>query len=101
MDEQEGVADKIYFRFNVDIEMPDGATKECKVYQQTATPTLISNWNDMPRDRKPSAVYLKTMIRGAKESGLPEEYQKFLNGIPHNGYEGEVDIRLNLADNNL
>lgn len=95
---QEGVDDKIYFPLTVDIKLPEGGTKQCRVYQQTAKPSEIVDLDNLPSDRRPSAIYLKTMIKGAKESELPEEYQKFLKNIPDNGYNGEVDVNVSLAD---
>lgn len=66
----------------------------CRVYQQCVTPEYVENMQELPQERKPSAVYLKTMILGARESGLPEDYQEFIQSIPHNGYDGEVDLEL-------
>lgn len=75
----------------------DGRIKVCRVYQQYATPPHVADLQDLPPERRPSAAYLNTMIQGARESELPEEYQKFLESLPHNGYNGEVDIGLRLA----
>lgn len=79
----------------MDIKCSDGI-KKCRTYQQTAIPDLVKDLKDLPLDRRPSKIYWKVIVDGAKESGLPEEYQKFLNSIPHNGYEGEISINLNL-----
>ena len=70
-------------------------------------------------DRRPSAVYLDVIVRGAKENGLPEvgftfqpspsalfdvglscfqEYIEKLQSIEHNGYRGEVGVTINLED---
>lgn len=95
---QEGVADKIYFPLDVSIQLLGGGTKVCRVYQQCATPPHIQSIQDLPSERRPSVMYLNTMIQGAKETGLPEEYQKYIKSIPHNGYSGEVDIELRLAE---
>lgn len=93
---QEGVAANIYKPLQVDVKCSDGTTKNCRTYQQTAVPALVQNLRDLPLERKPSKVYWKVIIQGAKESGLPDDYQTFLNNIPHNGYDGEIDINLDL-----
>ncbi|GJQ66102.1 hypothetical protein Trydic_g5775 [Trypoxylus dichotomus] len=100
LDQQEGVHDKIYFPLNVDIEMLDGSKTLCRVYQQCATPSHVSCMPDLPMDQRPSAVYLRTILLGAKESKLPEEYRKFLETIPHNGYDGDVNIVNSQIPNN-
>lgn len=76
----------------VDVETPEGKIFQCRTYQQTAKFEFSPDIENIPEERKPSTVYLTTILNGAKESGLPEEYLKFLNKIPHNGYCGEVDI---------
>lgn len=48
-------------------------------------------------ERRPSKVYLKVITEGAKESRLPQDYQNFLNNIPHNGYDGDVSVNLDLS----
>lgn len=80
--------------------MPDGTKKLCRVYQQCATPSHIPSIADLPMERRPSAVYLRTILLGAKESKLPEDYQQFLNTIPHNGYDGDVSVGLDLSITN-
>lgn len=94
---QEGVAANIYKPKQVEIKCPNGVTRTCRTYQQTAVPDYVRNLKDLPVDRRPSKIYLNVITEGAKESGLPEDYQTFLKDIPHNGYEGEVSIRLDLA----
>lgn len=76
--------------------MPEGGTKKCRVYQQCVIPYATENIEELADDRKPSTVYLNIIKEGAKESNLPEEYQKFLQKIPDNGYTGEVDIGMKL-----
>lgn len=69
---------------------------QCRVYQQTATFPIVEQMENIPEERRPSAVYLNTILKGAQESSLPQDYQTFLKRIPHNGYNGEVDIGLPL-----
>lgn len=33
------------------------------------------------------------ILKGAQENNIPDDYIEFLKTIPHNGYEGEYDIR--------
>ena len=42
----------------------------------------------------PSLYYILTIRQGASEIGLPQEYQQFLNGIKHNGREGDRQGRV-------
>lgn len=97
LDDQEGVNKNIYFPLMVDVELPDGTLKKCRVYQQYEIPEPNLDIDKLPKERQPSAVYLKTIIMGAKESNLPLYYQEFLGKIPHNGYNGDVDIGLDLT----
>ncbi|EFA09461.1 gamma-glutamylcyclotransferase isoform X2 [Tribolium castaneum] len=96
LDRQEGVPHKIYYALDVDVIVPEGGTKKCRVYQQCVIPSATEDIEKLADDRKPSAVYLNIIKEGAKESNLPEEYQKFLHRIPDNGYNGEVDIGIKL-----
>ena len=88
--------DGIYFPLDVEIIMLNGEKRICKVYQQTTVPKHVSNIENLPTERRPSKIYLNTIQLGAKESALPIDYQEFLKRVPHNGYEGTVDIKLNL-----
>lgn len=83
---------KIYYPLTVEVETPLGKKLNCRVYIQTAKISKGVPLESLPVERKPSLIYINTMLKGAKESGLPEEYQDFLRNITHNGYEGEVDI---------
>ena len=47
-------------------------------------------------DCRPSNVYKRVIIEGAKENGLPEHYIKMLNEIEDNGYDGKVEVQLPL-----
>lgn len=89
---QEGVSHKIYFPMTVEVETPLGKKLNCRVYIQTAKISDLVALENLPVERKPSLIYINTMLKGAKESELPEEYQEFLRKIAHNGYAGEVDI---------
>lgn len=96
LDKQEGVASGVYIPLEVNIITPSGENKKCRVYQQSVIPKEVKKMKDLPTERRPSGPYLMTIIMGAAESGLPEDYQKFLKTIPHNGYVGDVDMGFKL-----
>lgn len=97
LDKQEGVASGTYAAVNVDVFLPDGSKRNCRTYQQTVVPESV-NLTILPNDRRPSWVYLKTIIKGAEECGLPQSYQNFLKNIAHNGYSNEEHIGFKLSD---
>ncbi|KOC68610.1 Gamma-glutamylcyclotransferase [Habropoda laboriosa] len=92
LDKQEGVADKLYFPLLVDVETSTGKLLRCRVYQQCNKPNEHLKLCTLPKHRRPSPLYLETILKGAKESQLPHDYIKFLETIPHNKYQGEYDI---------
>ena len=47
-------------------------------------------------DLRPSGVYKRVIVEGAKENGLPAHYIKKLEDIEDNGYNGKVDVQLPL-----
>ncbi|XP_014488440.1 PREDICTED: gamma-glutamylcyclotransferase-like [Dinoponera quadriceps] len=98
LNRQEGVQDNIYHAMSVDVITPNGTTLNCRVYQQCHNPTEYMKPADLPMDRKPSPLYLETIIKGAQENNLPDDYIKFLKSIPNNGYKGEYDISLSLIE---
>lgn len=93
LDKQEGVASGAYIALTVEVILPDGRKRQCRTYQQTAVPEKRVNLT--PR---PSWIYLKTIIKGAAESGLPQDYQQFLKNIAHNGYANEEHIGFTISD---
>jgi gamma-glutamylcyclotransferase len=86
LDKQEGVP-RVYNRKNVQVELEDGSTLPAYTY------FLIKPLED---DRRPSKVYLDVILKGAREHSLPQSYIDKLQDIEHNGYEGEVQLGLNL-----
>ncbi|KAK9889707.1 hypothetical protein WA026_007090 [Henosepilachna vigintioctopunctata] len=96
LDNQEGVPQNIYKALTIEVECPNGEKKTCRVYEQTNIPEVLENITDIPQERKPSYIYLKIIQEGAKESGLPDDYQQFLQKIPHNGFKGHTDLGLKL-----
>ncbi|XP_013197115.2 gamma-glutamylcyclotransferase-like [Amyelois transitella] len=87
LDRQEGVETNWYFPKTVTIFTEDGKKVECRTYQQTINPPPRRDDQDIPIDRRPSMTYMECILKGAKECGLPKEYIKKLERIPHNGQE--------------
>lgn len=122
LDNQEGVADKLYFPLTVDIETINGELVKCRVYQQCNDPDECTKLRLLSKCRRPSPLYVYvqldllriccrtsndnfnrhtiahhfccrgTILKGAEENKLPCEYIKFLKTIPHNEYTGDYDI---------
>lgn len=42
------------------------------------------NINEIPFDRQPSKTYLKTLIKGALETGVPDDHIHWLKTVHHN-----------------
>uniref|UniRef100_A0ABI7Y8X8 gamma-glutamylcyclotransferase n=4 Tax=Felidae TaxID=9681 RepID=A0ABI7Y8X8_FELCA len=79
LDEQEGVKSGTYVPIEVNVYTQEGKEITCRSYQ-------MKNYESAP----PSPQYKKVICLGAKENGLPLEYQKKLNAIEPNDYKGEV-----------
>lgn len=75
----------------------DGSMIDCVAYQLREE-TRIKAMDQYGDQLKPSKVYKDVIIRGAKENKLPPEYISFLENIPDNGYDGEVNVNLNLKE---
>lgn len=98
LDDQEGVNDQIYKPLTVKVTNRQNETLECRVYQLNEVPQAYDSPESLPRDRRPSRIYLETILQGAVESGLPDDYFKFLQSFPHNGYKGPIDVQgLNIS----
>ena len=68
----------------VEVHSTSGERIKCYLYQPTDRSSELEGL--------PSPQYLQVIINGAEEVGLPEEYQKQLQQLPHNGYEGIVGL---------
>ena len=75
LDAQEG-APHIYNRMAVNVKGIKGIDYECYTY-------YLANYIDGPG--LPSLLYLKVILKGAKENKLPEDYISNLQSIEHNG----------------
>ncbi|NWI17460.1 GGCT glutamylcyclotransferase, partial [Crypturellus soui] len=81
LDKQEGVEEGIYVPIEVNVRTPAGEELTCRSYQM--------------RDRvcaPPSPQYKKVICMGARQNGLPAEYQEKLEAIETNNYAGPVPI---------
>lgn len=90
----------IYFPLIKEIETPDGEKLECRLYIMVEQPTDIVDLTDNGRsdERKPSQTYLNTIVKGAIESQLPQEYIELLQSITDNGKQASPDMLAKLAD---
>ena len=86
---QEGVSSGIYHPVTVSVHTPAGEQLECRCYQ------LVHRGSPDPR---PSPQYKSVILRGAKQNGLPSEYQEMLAKIEDNGYEGKLEIMTRIEE---
>ncbi|XP_013772168.1 gamma-glutamylcyclotransferase-like [Limulus polyphemus] len=83
LDRQEGSYDVC----QVPIVTHEGHILQCRTYQLKSATGEIG---------KPSRVYKACMVQGAIEHNLPQHYVEKLQNIEDNGYEGCVDIPVNI-----
>ncbi|NXG35934.1 GGCT glutamylcyclotransferase, partial [Dromaius novaehollandiae] len=81
LDKQEGVEDGIYVPIEVNVHTQAGEVLTCRSYQMC---DCVCG--------PPSPQYKKVICMGAKQNGLPMEYQKILEAIETNDYAGPVPI---------
>lgn len=85
LDRQEGVHSNTYEPKSVPVETANG-TIMCRAYYLTNQPSIILKEGDeVPFDRQPSKTYLKTLVKGAIETEVPEQYLNWMKKIKHNG----------------
>lgn len=65
---------------------------QCRVYQLVESPPKLPEDAEIPYGRQPSSTYLQTIIQGAIESNLPNEYISYLESIKHNGNVASEDF---------
>ncbi|CAD6217243.1 GSCOCG00004742001-RA-CDS [Cotesia congregata] len=75
-----------YNAFQVDVITHSGATYNCRVYQQIKVPNSYAKLRELPDGRRPSQTYLKIIVKGALDRGLPTEYINLLRKVRHNGF---------------
>ncbi|XP_054847767.1 gamma-glutamylcyclotransferase [Eublepharis macularius] len=81
LDKQEGVEGGLYVPIEVNVNTQGGKILRCRSYQM----------NDYVCDL-PSPHYKKVICMGAKQNGLPTDYQKKLETIETNNYMGNVPV---------
>ncbi|NXC97249.1 GGCT glutamylcyclotransferase, partial [Certhia familiaris] len=81
LDKQEGVEEGIYVPIEVNVHTQAGKVLTCRSYQ-------MKDYVSGP----PSPQYKKVICMGAKQNGLPTDYQEKLEAIETNNYAGPVPI---------
>ncbi|XP_048367883.1 gamma-glutamylcyclotransferase [Sphaerodactylus townsendi] len=81
LDKQEGVESGLYVPIEVNVNTQEGKTLRCRSYEM----------NDYVQNL-PSPHYKKVICMGAKQNGLPIDYQKKLDTIETNNYMGNVPV---------
>ncbi|XP_057322477.1 gamma-glutamylcyclotransferase-like [Microplitis mediator] len=92
LDRQEDVLAGIYKPLTVNVTTVDGKIFSCRTYKMTVDPEDNVPLDKLPDHRRPSLIYLKTIIKGAQEHDLPKKYIENLNSTRHNGQEYPVPI---------
>jgi len=87
LDFQEGVHIGLYRPLQVDVTSLDGMTLSVRTYQMTLP---------YEENARPSVVYKRVVSTGARQSGLPVDYLKYIDKIEDNGYDGPVEVECNL-----
>ncbi|KAM6202335.1 gamma-glutamylcyclotransferase [Rhynchocyon petersi] len=79
LDKQEGVSSGMYDPIEVTVYTQEKKEITCRSYQ-------MNDYESVP----PSPQYKAVICMGAKENGLPPEYQKKLKAIEPNDFEGKL-----------
>lgn len=95
LDRQEGVPN-VYIPITVNVETSTNGIVACRTYTHVENPSSQSSPSNLPDERKPSLSYLQTIIEGAMECKLPDEYIAKLKSISHNGNQATEHILKNL-----
>ena len=82
---QEDVHLGVYEPLSVQVTTKEGQQLQCRSYTVKQKDAI---------SLRPSPQYLGVILRGAKESGLPEEYINKLKQIEDNGYNGEISVNV-------
>nr|NP_001262014.1 uncharacterized protein Dmel_CG32196, isoform C [Drosophila melanogaster]AGB94707.1 uncharacterized protein Dmel_CG32196, isoform C [Drosophila melanogaster] len=90
LDDQESVPAGVYVPISVPVHLLNtDSSITCRAYHLTNQPQTDLHAGGgqeiIPHDRQPSQTYLKVLVKGATESGVPDEYIEWLRGIKHNG----------------
>ncbi|ELU14694.1 hypothetical protein CAPTEDRAFT_224905 [Capitella teleta] len=87
LDKQEGVEVGVYKPIEVKVTTPQNEELDCRSYY------LLKRGD---KDRRPSPQYIGVIRKGAAENNLPSDYVEFLRKIEDNGYQGEIEVKVNL-----
>ncbi|KAF4531230.1 hypothetical protein B566_EDAN017947 [Ephemera danica] len=102
LDRQEGVHEGVYSVLNVTVYTEEGAPLKCRSYRYNLREPLSGgSYSQLPESRRPSPLYLETILRGAEESGLPMDYRDLLNTIPSNDHDAGMALDQFLAQSAL
>ncbi|XP_063549170.1 gamma-glutamylcyclotransferase-like [Cydia strobilella] len=97
LDKQEGVDRKMYFAKNVTVARSDGYEIVARAYILTQNPAKLRPGQVLPYNRRPSDTYMKVIILGAVESGLPARYVNCLKTLPTNNKKASKDMLKSLG----
>ncbi|XP_061709054.1 gamma-glutamylcyclotransferase-like [Cydia pomonella] len=97
LDKQEGVDRKSYFAKNVTVARTDGYEIVARTYILTHNPAKLKPGQMLPDNRRPSDTYMKVIILGAIESGLPARYVNYLKTFPTNNKKAPKDMLKSLG----
>ncbi|XP_059488222.1 gamma-glutamylcyclotransferase-like [Neocloeon triangulifer] len=93
LDRQEGVKDGVYQVLHVNVTDAAGSTYNCRTYRYNAKEPLTGGtYSKIPQARRPSPIYLETILRGANQSSLPKSYIDKLSSIPSNGHDSGMTL---------
>ena len=102
---QEGVHENLYKPLTLPIFCLNTQNNiECRSYHLVNQPTILLktlNADEIPYDRQPSKTYLKTLVKGALETGIPPDYINWLKTVHHNSKtvdKFEKHLELNTVD---
>ncbi|KAH8411105.1 hypothetical protein KR222_003438 [Zaprionus bogoriensis] len=107
LDDQEGVAAGVYKPINVPVQdLASNKEIVCRAYHLTNQPETDLHGSsgtgygrDIPYNRQPSLTYLKVLVKGAEETGIPADYISWLKSLKHNNNVVEaMENRLKLSD---
>lgn len=82
LDKQEGVHKKVYRPMEITVDTPEGSSETCRVYILCDNPGPLEQ--GQVTTAAPSETYIKVIIKGAIESGLPDYYIQSLQAVQHN-----------------
>ncbi|XP_022217582.2 gamma-glutamylcyclotransferase [Drosophila obscura] len=96
LDDQESVPDGLYIPISVPVlSLTSNTDIICRAYHLTNQPHMEVHRQSVPPpsiplNRQPSQTYLKVLVKGAQETGIPEDYVKWLKSLKHNGNQVET-----------